>query len=215
MKTTRPGGLSRSRWAALLLCFLAAATGTDARGDSCANSYSEISASSAIDTIRLNGIYGDRAPCISCLSTAASAWSSACGSSSLPNLTTSGAADMVVPVYFLLGQNPGTVPGCSGTKCACTRLTFSGGQIATAQIYIWEATGGGQNCTAQQTAVLTHEIGHLLGLEDPSPGTCTTRIMGNVTGAIAAADCNEVDGNFYMSWEGGVPNDHDCVWREY
>lgn len=81
-----------------------------------------------------------------------------------------------------------------------------------ASVSIWQ-TAQGQNCAAHASDILTHEFAHILGIADPPMDTCDgcTNIMGNVTGPIDSAVCDQIDRNFRTNQEtASIPINHPC-----
>ena len=130
-----------------------------------------------------------------------------------PQFKTSGSADMTVPIEFYAGSNPGTNPSCS--SCGCAEVTISGGKITGARVMIYESAAGGGTgphgeCTAQNLfKLITHELGHVLGLKDHSGGGCNNRVMKNPTRPPSNNDCDAVDNIFVV--QGENDNDGSCV----
>lgn len=169
--------------------------------DSCAPIKSTVAAPSSASTLLLAGANRGRAVDTGALGTAANNWNQACSANDNPVLTTSGTGDFRIYVDFYSGSDSANGINCSG-KCACTDLNTSGGVITGATIKMFEKQGNGASCTGSTNQILTHEVGHALGLDDSN---CSDRIMGNLSAAIAPGDCSAVDLNFRTAAERAAP----------
>jgi hypothetical protein len=113
-------------------------------------------------------------------------------------------------VAFLSGTNPGTVPHCSSSKCGCTSVTIASGAITGASVLLWQSAVGTADCQGDWSNILTHELGHALGLQDAP--ACSNRIMGNVDSGILGTDCDGADINFLSGVERNPPDpDKPCT----
>lgn len=192
-----------------LTTVLSSATPASATG--CAPRYSEItSANTTTNGINLRGASAGADICYSCIADAAEAWNSSCAGSGNPALLTSSSASIDVNVDFFGGSNPGTFQDCGASKCACTRVTFQNGAIAGASVKIFQSAGG-SDCAGSWTDILTHEFGHVLGLDDADSSTCGGRIMADVSGLILQEDCDQIDMNYLTGVERPDDDrDHPC-----
>lgn len=132
--------------------------------------------------------------CQSCIDSAVATWNGSCGGYENPTFVgTSGTASFSSFVRFMAGSNPGTLTDCSGSKCACAFVSYdSQGQVVGGTIRVWQ-TAGTQACSGSASALLTHELAHLLGLADPPAGCSCSNIMGDVNGSIDAQVCQTID----------------------
>jgi hypothetical protein len=112
---------------------------------------------------------------------------------------------MSVNVIFYGGTDATNGFSCSG-KCACTETQITSGAVSGATVRLFAQQSNGTSCLGAQSEILTHELGHVLGLGD---STCSGRIMGDVFGNIDAADCTAVDGNFLTQGEIKTPDPGD------
>jgi hypothetical protein len=183
--------------------------GSTLRADACAPIDSSVRSPSGASTIVLAGANLGRAVDSTAMATAAGNWNQACESSDNPWLATTGTGDFRVHVDFYAGSDTNNGIECNG-KCACTRLSTSstGGAIIGATVQMFEKQRNGTPCTANSSQILTHELGHALGLADSN---CSGRIMGDLGASIAAGDCMAVDMNFRTFIERlfPEPTDHE------
>ena len=201
------------RWYLCLVCgalawLLTVPAGLSA--DACATPYSVITTGASTDTINLQGVNGGAGVCSACMSAAANAWNSACTPDQTPRFQQGGSGGIQVHVDFFSGTNPGTITGCSSDRCACTSTTISNGTITGATVRLWQSAAGTANCQGSWNGILTHELGHALGLQDAL--ACSNRIMGNVGAGILGADCDGADLNFLSGVERNPPDpDKPCT----
>ena len=180
--------------AIVLLCSLVP---RGAAADSCAPTLSGVTSASTASTISLNGVNEGRSVDSTALSTASNAWNSSCSGHDNPGFQTSGSGDMTVNVNFHSGDGPSNgFSQCD--SCACTQTQVTNGAVSGATVQMFGQQANGSSCLGAQNEVLTHELGHVLGLGDSS---CSGRIMGDVFGSIASGDCDAVDGNFFTDAE--------------
>lgn len=177
----------------------------------CAPRFPQITqTTTSISSINLRGTNAGAPVCDSCITTAAQAWNNSCSSSGNPGLLTNSSASINVNVDFIGGDNPGFFSNCSASKCACTNVSFQDGKVIGASVKIFERANGA-SCTSAWTSILTHEFGHVLGLDDADPALCGGRIMGDNFGLIMQEDCDEVDKNFETDVERARGEfDHPC-----
>ncbi len=198
----------RAFGSALATCCLLVFAGDAAYG--CAANFSQISGPANVTNIRLRSVSAGASACHSCTANAGNAWNSACAGRANPEFQTAGSgADLTVDVEYRGGNNDGSEPGCSSSKCGCTKLGITGGRISSARVIVWESAAAGQtNCSSSYQGIITHELGHVQGLKDAP--ACQNRIMGNATGsaAIRSQECDRIDGNF-LTLDERFPNDPD------
>ena len=196
--------------ARVLATLVALAIPPVARADACAQPYSQVTGEAAAASISLSGSDGGAGVCESCLQAAAAAWNNACSEDEIPSFAVGGSAPVAASVAFVSGTNPGTIPNCSSTACGCTSLQVENGVITGADVALFESASGTSDCEGSWNSILTHELGHVLGLQDAS--ACSNRIMGNVFAAINSNDCSGADVNFKSGTELNVdrPDDHPC-----
>ncbi|HSL81580.1 MAG TPA: hypothetical protein VLF66_02315 [Thermoanaerobaculia bacterium] len=159
-------------------------------------------------TITLNGVNSGRSVDTTALSSASDAWNNSCSTYGNPSFQTSGTADMSVNVHFYNGTDASNGFSCGGS-CGCTDTQITSGAVSGATVRMFGQQANGTSCLSAQNEILTHELGHVLGLGDSS---CSGRIMGDVFGSIASGDCAAVDGNFLVDSEQPEPPppDHPC-----
>lgn len=132
-------------------------------------------------------------------------WEEACQLSgiSYPDLVVSQAADISVFVHVVSG--PST--NASGTCGTATRF-LSNNELVSGRITLWTHEADGDPCAGKFVDVLTHEMGHILGLENAGSG-CAGRIMGPAIiqngvrqdRVIDQDDCLEIDDKWVTSPE--------------
>jgi hypothetical protein len=189
-----------------LLSLLVMLTNPDAaRADSCAPPLAGVTAQSLMSSIKLVGVSTGRPIDGSALTSATSNWNNSCAGFKNPDLRTSGTADITVNVHFRSGNDMANGFSCSG-KCACTQTQVTGGRVSGAVIQMFEKQGNGTSCTSSQSAVLTHEVGHVLGLGDSN---CSGRIMGDISASVGSGECVAVDDNFLTAEERTPPAPND------
>ncbi len=172
--------------------------------DSCAPLLSGVTSAAGISNISLSGVNGGGTVNSSAITTASGNWNGGCSGYDNPTFSGSGGGGMAVNVIFYSGTDVNNGFSCSG-KCACTQVQITNGRVSGATVRMFDTEGAtGTSCTSSQGDVLTHELGHVLGLGESS---CTDRIMGNNFGSIAAGDCTAVDGNFTTAAEMPDPTD--------
>lgn len=178
----------------------------------CSHKYSEISSSRTLNSIKMethagsdfNGNTGtiDSAAA----GNAADNWNTGCSGSAVPQLTAdqNATADWAVDVTFWPGSNDGAAgkpTDCFDphSGCGCAKVSFSGGQLVGAQIHLFEEQSNGTSCAGSYSNVLTHEMGHAMGLQDETDSACDGHIMGSVTGNIESSEeCNEIEKNWEL-----------------
>jgi hypothetical protein len=98
-----------------------------------------------------------------------------------------GASDVLnVYVFYHVGKD--TV----NERCGYTDVLISPttGQITGATVHMWEQQGDGADCTSNMENLVTHEIGHVLGLGDVDQYTsCNGTIMGSNPSFISTDQC--------------------------
>lgn len=195
----------------VIALMVALSSASPAFATGCAPRYGEItSANTTTNSINLRGASAGADICYSCITDAAEAWNSSCAGSGNPSLVTNSSASIDVNVDFFGGSNPGTFQDCGASKCACTRVSFQNGAIAGASVKVFESAGG-SDCTGSWTGILTHEFGHVLGLDDADSSTCGGRIMADVFGLILQEDCDQIDMNYQTGIERpDGDHDHPC-----
>lgn len=178
--------------------------------DVCATPYDEITSAAAANTINITGADGGAGICSTCIQDAGDAWNNSCSDDETPRFQEGGSGGIDVSVGFHSGANPGTIPNCSSSKCACTTTTIdSEGKITGATVSMFQSSSSSSNCQADWTSVLTHEFGHVLGLQEAS--ACENRIMGNVFAGVNSNDCEGADSNFLSGAEINIDRDeHPC-----
>jgi hypothetical protein len=191
-----------------LFCLLTASVRPLA-ADACTPLLSGVTSASRTSSVALSGVSQGRSVDSTALSNASSNWNGGCSGYDNPQFSTSGTADIAVNVIFYSGTDAANGFSCSG-KCACTDTQITGGAVSGATVRMFERQGNGTSCTGAQSEVLTHELGHVLGLGDPPAGaSCSGRIMGDLFGSIGGAECTTVDGNFFTRDEVNRPSPGD------
>lgn len=205
MRATEP------RFARVLMgsAVLALGLASGARADVCAQPYSKITDAAPAAYVDLRGFDGGAGICDSCMMAAAKAWNDACTTDQIPEISVDSGSGIGADVAFVSGTNPGTIPNCSSDKCGCTNLTVTNGRITGADVTLFQSAVGTADCESSWNSILTHEVGHVLGLQDAS--ACSNRIMGNVFASINSNDCDGADANFKSGSELNItdPN-HPC-----
>jgi hypothetical protein len=188
---------------AVFLLLLAGASPLAA--DACAPLLSGVTSATRMGNIALTGVSGGGSVNSSAISGASGNWGSECSGYDNPSFGGSGSGGMAVNVIFYAGTDADNSFSCNG-KCACTDTQITSGRVSGATVRMFEEQGNGVSCTGSQTDILTHELGHVLGLGDSS---CSGRIMGDVFGSIESGDCTAVDGNFLTPEEIDNPDPGD------
>ena len=124
------------------------------------------------------------------LNTALARWNQVCGSN-VPTLSkTAPSEGNTIKIDFREGAYD--LDQTHTTRCALTRM-LPGGTIPSSDIFIFEKTISGADCTANLRQIIEHELGHALGL---AHSNCADNIMKTplVPGSQASIDdCNAVD----------------------
>jgi hypothetical protein len=137
--------------------------------DSCAPLMSGVTSAAGISNISLSGVNGGGTVNSGALSAASGNWNGGCSGYDNPSFSTSGGG-MAVSVIFYSGTDAGNGFSCNG-KCACTDTQITNGRVSGATVRMFTTQGAnGASCTGSQSEILTHELGHVLGLGDSSRG---------------------------------------------
>jgi predicted Zn-dependent protease len=175
----------------------------------CSHKYGEISSPITADSVKIELSRGaDSSGNLGTIdqgaaNEAAANWNGACSGSAIPQITAdqNATGDWAVDVTFWPGKNdraPGKPTDCVdvNSSCGCAKASFSGGKLLSVQVHLFETQSNGTSCASSYSNVLTHELGHGLGLQDETDSACDGHIMGSVTGNIESEECQEVEKNW-------------------
>lgn len=163
-------------------------------------------------TLSENGIrlVGDTS---SAVTAAANQWNN-CGGM-IPAFATNQSPPFPTPLVTVhLSLNPVTTP-CGPVVCGCTNLIINTatGTVVEGDLWAFENKTGGGTC-GDQTQLIAHELGHVLGLDEACGATCLGQIMWDAAPAPSASvkpqDCTAADSIWTTDWESPNP----CDWPE-
>lgn len=134
------------------------------------------------------------------LQNGADRWNSDCnGGENMPYLSAGGCTsdDIIIDVIYHAG--PSTNPAKSCGNMTLTSGVMTGG---TMHLYEFEVVNGQQYpCAGRAVDIITHELGHALGLGDAGDESCRGHIMGRPPGGggdrtIYSDDCAQANANW-------------------
>ena len=206
---------------ALLLALGHATLATPARAD-CQNPRGYSKSTNAKTAIRVN-IDGDNLNVTTgiALNEAISKWNAVCGSN-IPTLSkTAPSEGSHINVHFMLGVY--NLDITKRDRCAETQYPIPSTFVPNSEIYLFEETLNGDDCTGNWNTLIQHELGHGLGLDHSD---CDDNVMfGTGIPEVQAIpdDCSVIDDYWYTTEEededldpdtgggGGSGGGEDCL----
>lgn len=156
-------------------------------------------------SILLDPMGGVTSAASTALGAAMGQWNTKC-SNVVPTFITSGSGSYTIPVVFIAGTSPST--GVCGGSCGC----FSANDK---KMRIYDESSNNVECGSKWEALIAHELGHVLGLDDAMDSDCAGSLMGPIltsTLMVTTDECMAVDGKWTTPNEApSSPKDHQCT----